>query len=105
MNIAALIPLIYGIFNIVGGCIGYFKAGSLASLIAGGVSGILLVVCSLGIQQNQKAAVIGALVVSLLLCARFGMTIMKQFKVMPDLIIIVFGIATIVLMIGQLSKG
>ena len=38
--------LIYGIVSLVGGLIGYFKAGSKVSLISGGISGILLLVCS-----------------------------------------------------------
>ncbi len=40
MNIIA--TLAYGIVSLVGGLIGYFKAGSKVSLISGGISGILL---------------------------------------------------------------
>ena len=42
MNLAITVVAFYGMFNLVGGGIGYLKAKSRASLIAGSISGILL---------------------------------------------------------------
>jgi uncharacterized membrane protein (UPF0136 family) len=43
---ARWIVLGYGILNIIGGVIGFAMAGSMGSLIAGGLAGLLLVGCS-----------------------------------------------------------
>ena len=42
MNITVIVVGLFGLFSLAGGLIGYFKAGSMASLIAGGVSGLIL---------------------------------------------------------------
>ena len=47
--IAAGLTALYGLISLIGGYIGYAKAGSTASLIAGGVSGILLLLLAAGV--------------------------------------------------------
>ena len=42
MNVAAAVVALYGMFSITDGVIGYLKAKSKASLIAGSISGALL---------------------------------------------------------------
>jgi uncharacterized membrane protein (UPF0136 family) len=82
---AALIA-VYGLVALIGGTIGFVKAGSVASLIAGGGSGlVLLVAAALVAKQPDGAAgnltssarvgLIIALVVSLLLIGRFASTL------------------------------
>ena len=46
--IAAALTALYGVISIVGGYIGYTK-GSNASLIAGGIAGVLLLVYAAGV--------------------------------------------------------
>jgi|SRR5688572_32010403 len=62
---------LYGLIALTGGVIGFVKAGSLASLIAGGVSGLLLIACALFIPRRPKPGLIVALVVSVGLLGRF----------------------------------
>ena len=104
MNFSTILIGLFGIFNIIGGIIGYVKAQSFISLISGSVAGILLLICSYGITRNSTAAVYGVIVVSLLLGGRFMMTMIKNFKVMPDLIIVAFSLASIVVGILLLTR-
>jgi uncharacterized membrane protein (UPF0136 family) len=91
-----LIVGFYGIFSLIGGFIGYLKASSLPSLIAGTISGIILLVCAYGISEGNHFAAWASILVSLALGIRFLKTIIKRFKVMPDLIMILLSAATII---------
>jgi uncharacterized membrane protein (UPF0136 family) len=70
-KIAASAAGLYGLIALTGGVIGFVKASSVASLIAGGISGLLLLTCAFFIPRQPKRALIGALVVSLGLLGRF----------------------------------
>lgn len=75
--------LILSTFVLVGGIIGFKKAGSKASLIAGGISSVILDACfGLGFV-NQQAGFIAALVVTLLLDGFFIKRFVKTKKFMP----------------------
>ncbi len=95
MSAATVVVAIYGAFSLVGGVIGYVKAKSRASLIAGSVSGILLLACAYGLRQGSRAAAIGALVIALLLGGRFAGTWRRNHRVMPDLLMILLSLATL----------
>jgi uncharacterized membrane protein (UPF0136 family) len=92
----AWLVLIYGILMAVGGLMG-FRAGSTASLIAGGLSGIALVGAAVAMMKGSYSA--GwwvALIVALLLLGRFGSAaISKGFKMMPDGMVIILSIIVI----------
>ena len=61
----------YGLISLTGGLIGYVKAGSLASLIAGGGSGLILLISAFIARQKPKGGLTTALVISLILVGRF----------------------------------
>lgn len=92
------IVLIYGIFVAVGGIIGYVKASSMASLIAGGVSGLALIAASVAMMKGSYST--GwyiALIVTILLLGRFGSAAVSgSFKLMPGGLVIILGLITIV---------
>ena len=71
MTLAAFVVLIYGLFTLIGGVIGYKKAGSKASLKAGLIFGVVLLSCAYGIAEGIRAAYLAALIVSALLGIRF----------------------------------
>ncbi len=83
MDATQLYFLIFGALTIVGGVIGYVKAGSLPSIIAGAITGVLLLVAGYLLPQHRSAALVTAFVVSLLLAAQFVPKLIRTGKVMP----------------------
>ena len=90
----AWVVLIYGILIAVGGVMGYVKAKSTASLIAGVISGIALVGAAVAMMKNAYST--GwwiSLIVALLLLARFVIAELRGgFKMMPGGIVIILSI-------------
>lgn len=94
--------LILSTFVLVGGIIGFKKAGSKASLIAGAISAVLLDACfGLGFA-NLQAGFIAALVVTGLLDAFFLKRLAKTKKFMPAGMILVLCAVTQVLIVAAL---
>jgi uncharacterized membrane protein (UPF0136 family) len=87
LRVPAILIAVYGLVALIGGTIGFVKAGSIASLIAGGGSGLVLLVsaalvakkpegaAAVGLASSARVGLIIALVVSLLLIGRFGSTL------------------------------
>ena len=75
--------IIFGLLTIVGGVMGYVKAGSTISLIAGSVSGILLLVAAFLLPNNLAVGLALAGLVSILLAGRFIPAFMKTGQAMP----------------------
>src|ERR1044072_6541627 len=97
--------IIFGLLTIVGGVIGYVKAGSTASLIAGGISGVVLLAAAFLLPGHPVLGLIIAGVVSLLLAARFIPNFMQTGKVMPaGLMAVLSVIGVIVAIIAWLKK-
>lgn len=68
---AQIYLLVFGLVTLLGGVMGYVKARSTASLIAGGVSGALLLAASWLSNTRYEAGGVLALAVSLALLGRF----------------------------------
>jgi len=75
--------IIFGLLTIVGGVMGYVKAGSTASLIAGSVFGILLLAGAFLLPTNLAIGLALAGIVSLALAGRFVPAFMKTGQAMP----------------------
>lgn len=75
--------IIFGLLTIVGGVIGFVKAGSTASIIAGSISGIALIVAAYLLPGNIVLGLAIAALVSLLLAGRFIPAFMKTGQAMP----------------------
>ncbi len=98
---------VFGCFTIIGGVIGYVKAKSLASLIAGSISGALLLVAGWLIAQSGNASRPGvflALGVSAALALRFGKAYRTTKKVFPALVITLLSVGAIALGVLVLSR-
>ena len=85
----------FGLVAIAGGAMGYARAKSKASLIAGGLSGALLIIAGL-ISPSVPGSVL-ALIVSVLLLAHFGRSYVAKIKPMPAIPMIVLSGICIVL--------
>ncbi len=97
--------LLFGVLTILGGVIGFVKAGSQASLIAGGVSGVLILVAAwLMMNRNALAGVFLGLAISLVLEARFLPAFIKTKKPMPAGMMAVLSMIGVVLSILALNQ-
>jgi uncharacterized membrane protein (UPF0136 family) len=76
--VAAVATALYGLVAIAGGTMGYVNKGSKPSLIAGTVSGILLLASAVAIWLHQILGPSAALVIALLLAFRFLGTMGKE---------------------------
>jgi uncharacterized membrane protein (UPF0136 family) len=97
--------IIFGLLTIVGGVIGFVKAGSTPSLVAGSISGIALLVAAFLLPGNVVLGLIIAGVVSLLLAGRFIPNFMQTGKIMPaGLMAILSAIGVIMAIVAWIKK-
>ena len=105
MDATKLYFLIFGGLTIVGGIIGYVKAGSLPSIIAGAITGVLLLVAGWIIPNHRTAGLVIALAVSVLLAAQFVPKLLRTGKMMPaGLISVLSVIGIVVAIVAWLKK-
>ena len=96
MNFPAIITGVFGAFVVFGGVMGYVKASSKASLIAGSITGGLLILSAVLITQDVTAGKVLGILVSLVLLSQFGPSLFKKFKLMPNLLIVILGLLTVI---------
>jgi uncharacterized membrane protein (UPF0136 family) len=83
MEAARIYFIVFGALTIVGGIVGYLKAGSVASIIAGSITGVLLLVAAFLLPEHRTIGLATALIVSLLLAAQFVPKFLRTGRVMP----------------------
>jgi uncharacterized membrane protein (UPF0136 family) len=97
--------IIFGILTIVGGLIGYLKAGSTISLVSGSIAGVLLLLAAFLLPSQLGAGLAIALIVSVLLAGRFIPHLIKTGKIMPDAMMSVLSvIGVVVAVLAWLKK-
>ena len=97
--------IIFGLLTIVGGVIGYVKAGSTASIVAGGISGAALLIAAFLLSSNPALGLIIAGVVSIALAGRFIPAFMQTGKVMPaGMMAVLSVIGVIVAIVAWIKK-
>ena len=104
MTLAQSVVFIFGIFTLIGGVIGFVKAKSNASLIAGSISGIALLICANGIGKGSTSAYILAALISLILGVRFFKTWTVKRKLMPDLLMVIFSSISLMVVILEVVR-
>ena len=75
--------IIFGALTIIGGVIGYVKAGSVPSIIAGVITGLLLLAAGLLLPEHRVAGLAVAFITSLLLAGQFIPKFVRTGKMMP----------------------
>ena len=75
--------IVFGLLTIVGGLVGYLKAGSTISLIAGGICGALLLVAACFLPGNIAVGLGLALLISIALAGQFIPKFITTGKAMP----------------------
>ena len=96
--------IVFGLLTIIGGIIGFVKAGSTASIIAGSISGILLLVAAFLLPGNVVVGLVLAGVVSVLLAGRFVPAFLKTHHVMPAGMMSILSVIGIVMAIAAWLK-
>jgi uncharacterized membrane protein (UPF0136 family) len=105
MDATQLYFLIFGALTIVGGIVGYVKAGSLPSIIAGSLTGVLLLIAGALLPQHRAAGLATGFVISLLLAAQFVPKLIRTGKMMPaGLMSILSVIGVIIAVVAWLKK-
>ena len=99
LNLTNLYFHIFGVLTIIGGVIGYVKAGSTISIISGAIAGIALIVAAFLLPGNVALGLIIAGVVSVLLAGRFIPHFMKSGKIMPDAVMAALSLIGVVMAI------
>lgn len=100
----AWIVLVYGLLVAIGGIMGYVKAQSMPSLVAGVGAGLILAGAAVAMMRDAyQAGWWIALVVAILLLARFGNAAMKEFKMMPGGMVIILSIVVLITLL--LNRG
>ena len=98
--VAAIATGLYGLISLVGGTIGWVKASSLASLLAGGIAGILLLACAFGIPRLPSWSLGGSVLISVLLVGRFGSVLLKNKDQLSDFLASGAGITAATMIAG-----
>src|SRR5438132_10299795 len=94
--IAAVLTGLYGVVSLTGGIIGYVRADSVPSLVAGGIAGVLLLICAAGIFYMPALSLGGAIVIAVGLLGRFlPLLIQQRGKGMVALIMVSGGVLVI----------
>ena len=75
--------IIFGVLTIVGGIIGYTSKGSTASIVAGSISGILILLAAFLLPNNATAGLLLGGIVSIALAARFLPAFLRTNDFMP----------------------
>src|SRR5437762_14051605 len=83
MEAAKIYFIVFGVLTIAGGVVGYIKAGSVASIIAGSITGVLLLVAAFLLPEHRAVGLATALIISLLLAAQFTPKFLRTGRVMP----------------------
>ena len=97
--------LVFGALTIAGGVMGYVKAGSLASLIAGGVAGALLLFGGLQLNPGNRPILIGLGIVCAALAGRFLPAFLKSGSFMPAGLMASLAVVGLVLVIAAFLQG
>jgi uncharacterized membrane protein (UPF0136 family) len=99
MEAAKIYFIVFGALTIVGGIVGYVKAGSVASIVAGSITGVLLLVAAFLLPEYRMVGLVTAFVISLLLAAQFIPKLLRTGRVMPAGIMSLLSVIGIIVVI------
>ena len=105
MDASRLYFFVFGALTIIGGIIGYVKAGSVPSIIAGAITGLLLIIAAAILPEHRAAGLATGFIVSLLLAGQFVPKLIRTGKVMPaGMMSILSVIGLVVAIVAWLKK-
>ena len=96
--------IIFGLLTIAGGIMGYVSKGSMPSIIAGSISGILLLAAAFLLPNHAAIGLAVAAIVSVLLAGRFVPVFIKTGSLMPAGMMSILSVIGIVLALAAWMK-
>jgi uncharacterized membrane protein (UPF0136 family) len=96
-----IVLAVYGALVLIGGFIGFLKAGSYASLIMGAISGLLLFATSYGLHEAKEWAGQAAFVIPFILTVFFLYRFSMTHAFMPAGLMVILGFITLFLVWKQ----
>jgi uncharacterized membrane protein (UPF0136 family) len=91
--------LVFGVLTIAGGIIGYVKAGSVISVVAGAITGGVLIVAGLILPEHRELGLGLALLTSAILAGQFIPRVFRTRRLVPAGMMSVLSIIGIVIAI------
>jgi uncharacterized membrane protein (UPF0136 family) len=91
-----MVFVVYALFLVAGGVMGWVKASSLMSLYAGVGSGLLLLILSHFIYRKQRWAIIAASILVAMLALFFGIRFVKTGNFLPGGLMALLGGVTLI---------
>jgi uncharacterized membrane protein (UPF0136 family) len=104
LTAAKIYFLIFGALTIIGGIIGYVKAGSLPSIIAGAITGLLLIVGGALLPEHRAVGLATGLIISLLLAVQFIPKFVRTGRMMPAGMMSILSVIGLVMAIVAWTK-
>ncbi len=83
MKIRGYLVILYGILLVVGGFMGYLKAGSIYSAVAGGITGIISIILGVGMLKECVKSLLFARILTGALSAFFLYRFLLTYAFMP----------------------
>ena len=94
--------VLYGVVSIVGGIIGYVRADSVISLVAGGIAGVLLLLCAAGVFYSPVVSLGGGIIISVALLGQFLPKLIRHRDELGGFLSTPGGLVALVMVIGGL---
>jgi uncharacterized membrane protein (UPF0136 family) len=104
IDLTRLYYFIFAALTIAGGVMGFVKAGSTASIVAGGISGVLIIVAALLLKVNVVAGLVLGGVAALALAGRFAPAFLSTGKFMPAGMMTILSVIALVLTVVAFVK-
>ena len=96
--------IVFGLLTIAGGIFGYASKGSMASVIAGSISGVLLLLAAFLLPNNVVAGLALGGIISIALAGRFIPAFIKTGDLMPAGMMSVLSVIGIIMAIVAWMK-
>jgi uncharacterized membrane protein (UPF0136 family) len=92
--------LVFGLLTIAGGIMGYLKAGSIVSVIAGAISGVLLIIAGWILPTQRELGLGLALFTSAVLAGQFIPRFLRTRRLVPAGLMSVLSVIGIIIAIA-----
>lgn len=105
MKLKATATLVYSLFVILGGLMGYIKAHSLPSLVMGSIFGLLLLVCAIALFRDSVLGHFSAIALGFILLIFFCYRFFQTYSFMPAGLMVVLSVGLLVVLMLKTNNS